>query len=186
MNDNLHVNWERIDFNGEPDFIYRFFGKTKQSSERVESISLNNFERSELLNWGKLSDNDVTSSEHLSGSRSYVLKPNSYSTTYSFALDSIPFSNLQIAVDCWGKSKKYAYLKKVSIIVSIENNQGNILWKGTVIDDQLIDGNQWNHLFAFANYIHEKQNCTIKVYVWNTGKQDIYLDDFRVVIIGNK
>lgn len=186
MNDNLGLTWERIDFKNYPDLIYQFFGKTKGPVEKALTSSENSFEREDLTYWTKPTNQDIVASEHYSGSHSFLLKPNSFSATYSFNLDSLPFGDIQIAVDCWGKMKGYKYNKKISVVISVENSQGNILYHATSLDDQLIDVNRWNQLFAFTNYNHNKQNCILKVYVWNISKYDFNLDDFKVMIFKGK
>ena len=182
LNNNLTIEWERIDFNNDPDFVNKFFNKTEQIKESVILTSANNFETDSINYWSTPSKQDLTGFQSLFGKKSQIIRSKSYSSAFSFPLDSLQYGNLKILYDCWVLPKNYRNTKDALLVVSVENNAGNVYWKGFPIDDQIIDNNQWNHLFAFTDFKLDKPNCTLKVYLWNNSNNEIQIDDFRIVI----
>ena len=120
------------------------------------------------------------------GSKSHILKANSFSTAFSYALDSLDFENFKIMADGWVSSPGYKYTHKISLVLSIDDKNGNVIYKAIPVDGQLIDKNQWNNIFNFIDYKHTKPNCTLKAYFWNKSDKDIYIDNFRVLIINSQ
>ena len=120
---------------------------------------------------------------YFSGLKSHLLKANSFSSTFSFHLDSIPFQEFKITTDCWIKSPRYKLSNDILLVLSIDDEKGNIIWKGISIDEQIIDKNQWNNIFNFIKYKQIKTGCTLKAYVWNKSNKEILIDDFRIMII---
>jgi hypothetical protein len=181
ISDNVSIQWEQIDFENK-DYVLQFFSKSEKQEYRCYLITNNGFEVSGTEYWSKLSDNQIINNDFYSGSKSHILGPNSFSATFTFALDSITFGNMQITSDCWVKSKKYHYSNNISLVLSIDDSTGNIIWKSIPIDGQLTDRKQWNNIYNFLEYSHQKAGRILKAFIWNTSDVDILIDDFRVRI----
>ena len=164
-----------------PDYIRDFFNLNSLTHDSVMISSVNRFEQDSISGWKKLSANQF-SRDALKGRKSDIVNPNSFSASFSQKLDSIPPGNLKIITDCWIKAPKYKESGKVKLVISIEDEKRMILYKSIRIDDQLIDKDQWNNIYNFADYKHLKKNCVLNVYVWNISNEDVFIDNFRVII----
>ena len=58
--------------------------------------------------------------------------------------------------------------------------------KGISIDQQIIDKNEWNHVFNSVIYNHNTTNSILKCYVVNNSDQEILIDDFKLTIMKTK
>ena len=185
MSEKVTVEWENTEFEKEPNCLFNFFNVNDFTQDSIVLSSINTFEKLENPGWNKLSETQITDKAY-QGSKSHILKANSFSSTFSYTLDSLEFEDLKIMADGWVKSPEYKYSNKISLVLSIDDKNGNVIWKGLSVDGQLIDKNQWNNIFNFIDYNHIKPNCTLKAYLWNKSDKDMYIDNFKVLIMNNK
>jgi hypothetical protein len=181
MSKNLSLEWETLVFPDSPKRISNFFDLDYGLSDSLLYESTNYFEQNETEYWSNISDDRLSTSAY-NGEKAHTLNDNPYSSTFSFPLDSIPFGKLRIAADAWVNSVGYKNFKNISLVISIENEKGNLIYKSINIDEQLIDRKQWNHIYKFVEFNHQEPNCKVGVYFWNNGKEEIFIDDFRVMI----
>lgn len=182
LNQNLRLEWEKIEFSDRPNYALEFFTDAKEPNDTVYLNSMNTFETLSEELWSQVPDDQINKEDYISGLQSMVVKANSFSASFSYPLDSLPFTDLKVDVDCWVKSKSYTYSNNISLVISVDDAAGNVIWKGVPIDGQLIDRNQWNNIFSFINYANNKKNRKLNVYFWNLSKKEIFIDDFRVKI----
>jgi hypothetical protein len=185
LTDGLAITWEEFKLGNSPDQVMNFFHIPQWTTDSTIVNSINNGEVKSIKNWSDLNGSQLSDTAFL-GSRSQVLKPQSYSSTFTLPLDSIGFQNLKITTDCWIKSPGYTLANKISLVISIEDANGSIVWNSTSIDRQLIDENQWNNIYNFLEYNNNAAHRILKIYVYNTSEQDILIDDFRVMIMKGK
>jgi len=86
--------------------------------------------------------------------------------------------------DCWVKSPDCNFNKNVILVISIDDENGNILWNAVSVYNQLIDKNNWNNINILTDYKNNTPGRTLKAYLWNTSNEDFILDDFRVMVRG--
>jgi hypothetical protein len=176
----LFVDFEFYE-SDNPDYIRDFFNLRNIFYDSIILQSVNGLEKDSVSGWSQ--PNQQKSTENaFEGRNSNMVKPNGFSITFSQPLDSIPFGNLQIITDCWIKAPRYRESNKLSLVISINNENGIVLYKSTNIDDQLIDKNRWNNIINFINYNHQKEHYVLNIYVWNTSNKEILIDNFKVVI----
>lgn len=178
----ITVEWEQTEFEENPMRIEEFFSIRKLNRDTTLINSINDYEHLFEKYW-----NDLTTDQLLEipfeGQKSHLLKANSFSSSFSFNLDSIPFQDLKITANCWIKSPSYKLQNSISLILSVEDEEGSIIWNSIPIDGQLIDKKQWNNIFHFIDYKHNKASCTLKAYLWNTSNREAMIDNFRIEII---
>lgn len=66
--------------------------------------------------------------------------------------------------------------------MSIADGDEHVIYKGEAIDGQLIDHETWNNSYNCVNYKHDRVNCTLKVFLWNTGSEEAFVDEFSVSV----
>jgi hypothetical protein len=177
LTDKLTVDWEQIKFNDNPGRMKDFFHIKKLSPDSIIYSSMNDFEQPRL--------NSQLSDVSYSGLNSSIVKAYSYSSAFSLQLDKIPFQNLKITADCWVNSQDYKLSKNIFLVLAIDDEKSNIIWESTAIDGQVIDEKQWNNIFHFLEYEHNKENCTLKAFIGNASDKEILIDDFRIMITNN-
>jgi hypothetical protein len=154
--DEISVSWERVSFKDDQNRALAVFNIDDDNSDSLVFSSLNDFEE---LN-----------------------KAKSYSAGFAMQPDSIPFGDLKIVADCRVKAADYSLTNNISLVISVENEKGNLVWKGVSIDPQLIDEKGWNHIYNQVAYKHSSKGCRLKAYIWNQSDQQIRIDEFRVMI----
>jgi hypothetical protein len=182
LKQDLTVEWEEIKFDAEKNCVANFFNIQNTQKDSILISTINDFEKSKLSNWSELMD-EQTAEICFEGSKSQLLKPQAYSVSYSISLDSLPQQDLKISVESWIKAPDYKLTNKAALIISIEDSTGSILWTNANIDAQLIDGNQWNHIYHYTNYKNTKPNCILKIYFFNDSTEEIIIDNFKVSIL---
>lgn len=185
MDNNIAFEWEKIDFT-DLHYVLNFWGKTESIQDSTLLYSFNNFDGQTSKFWSKIPEEQIDKKEYFSGLNSQLVEANSFSSAFSFPLDSLPLNNYRITLDCEAKSDNYTNLKNILLVLAVDDASGNITWKGIPVDEQLIDPNRWNNIYNFIDYNHTKSGCVLKAYIWNSGYKHIWIDDFRVIISGNK
>jgi hypothetical protein len=183
--DKLEINWEEFKLGTMPGQVMHFFNIHQLSNDSLIFQSTNSFEEKSIKNWNDLTSEQL-SDDSFFGNKSHVLKPQSFSATFVMPLDSITFQDLNITADCWIKSPDYKLANKISMMISVEDNSGNIVWSNSPIDRQLIDENQWNNIYNSLAYKNTVAHRVLKIYVHNTSDEDILIDNFRVMIMKGK
>ena len=181
INNEIELGWESIQFENKENYIFEFMNIDDYSKDSVLLKSANNFEHNNVPYWSNIPD-DAISTIAITGDKAHLLKSNSYSATFEFKLDSIDYSKIKIETDCWIKASNYAKSKKISLVISIDDGDGNVVWKGVSIDTQIIDKDVWNNVFNYVDFDLNKPNCTLKIYIWNKSDTDILMDDFKVLV----
>lgn len=184
LNTKLKVEWEEVGFKNSPDQISNFFDACNNCSDTLLFASNNNFEQTETPHWHNLSVERL-SEVSFAGQKSHTLKENPFSATFSYSLDSIPFGKLRITADAWVKSPDYKQQNTISLVIVINDENGQLLYKSTSIDEQLIDRKQWNNIFKSIEVNHQNPDCKLGVYIWSTNNEEVFIDDFRVMIFAD-
>ena len=149
-----------------------------QPSKLFESD--NNFETSSI-GW---SDSRLDKQHIYSGSYSSVV--DEYSSTFKISLDSLklaPMNQLIISASC--------YLDLIDesdpqMVISIEKEQKNEFWKGISLKKQIKSYGNWLPVSVneIINLKDIKTNGTLSIYIWNREKSELYLDDFKIELLG--
>ena len=181
LSDKISVSWEEIGFKDSGDRALAVFNIDKNNNDSLIFSSLNDFEGTSGKGWSPLKDSQFSSDAN-SGATACLSAANSYSAGFSMLLDSIPAGELRIVADAMAKAPGYRLKGSISLVISIDNEKGNLLWQGTPIDLQLIDQQGWNHIFSQVSFQHSVPGCKLKVYFWNQDRHDLHIDDFRVLL----
>jgi hypothetical protein len=180
LNNQINVAFETFNYSNS-NVITSFFGNQPQKTDSILLNSIYDFETNKQEYWDTLKQEFITKDTY-KGLNSFLLNPSYFSLTFSYPLDSLPMVDMRITANCWIKSKDYTYSNDIMMVLSIDNDQGNIAWKGIPVDRQLIDQNTWNNVFSFIDFSNNQANCILKAYLWNTSNKEILIDDFRIII----
>jgi hypothetical protein len=181
LNDDLFIEWEKTEFT-DKNIINSYFNNDEFIYDSLIFQSTNNFENESVKFWN-IVDKSNYSNDAYNGNISNKLKPNSYSATFEFNLDSIKSNNIKIVTESWVKSNINE--NNVVTVISIDGENENIIWKGEDLNKQLIDKNQWFNIFNSVEFSKNKENCILKAYLWNRGESEVLIDDYKVIIIAN-
>lgn len=181
LTDKLEINWEEVNLGDSSKQPMSFFHIKNFTMDSLITISTNDFEKKSVKYWNNVSEKQL-SKNSFSGNKSYLLKSKTFSTSFSIEFDSLSFSNLKIIADCWVKAPDYKFTNKVSLILSVEDKNESFIWKAASIDRQLIDQNKWNNIYNSLDYKNGNAGRLLKIYLYNDGKEDVFIDHFRVMI----
>ncbi len=181
LSKHITIDWEQIKFHHERDRIEKFFQIESSNQDSTHLSIKNDFESHDKKPWSSLSKNQI-SDKSFEGLQSHLVSANSFSSTFDLALDSLLYGNYRISTECWINDPGFKSSNDVLLVLSIDDNLNNIVWKGLHVDGQLIDKHQWNHIYNYINYYHNSPKCTLKAYIYNTSDRDILMDNFKVMI----
>lgn len=181
MKPTIKISWESVSFGAfNKNTIYKFFGKPEVTSKPDSVIfeSVNTFD-TENIYWDPKPE-QISNSFSYEGQNSCTLKPGEFSSGIKISLDSLPKSLLKISATSFILSE---YYDKATMVLSLENNNGAILWQGANTFDYIIDRNAWNYMENKTVYLNNTaEPVLLKVYFWNTGKNKLYIDNINVQI----
>lgn len=190
MKDDIKVEWNKLTFTqksnhaapGKINPINSFFGITRDTLHKCILLSENNLE-TQVKYWSQPSD----SSKVMEGSNHLMnLFPDKYSSTFEFPLDSINLESFTdeiiIRANVWAKSQDGA---EAVFALDIEKNGESLSMNPVEIQGFFHDKHKLNYSTNFSvlkKEMFEQKGLILKVYIWNTGKVPILLDDFSVRI----
>ncbi len=186
------INWTLVDFlqqgipkdnnSSSAKRVNSFFGITDNTLPQNMLVSENSFD-STITNWSKPDEAKIIFQDN---NRSLRLLPNDYSVAYDYPLDSLftygGYAAYIVRAGVWAKAKPGA---KAIFVISIEEEGKPVLYKSVDIEGFLHDENTLNYVTNFSVLdaaILPRRGLTLKVYVLNSGKKDMVLDDFAVRI----
>ncbi len=119
-----------------------------------------------------------------------------YSGKYSLKIDSSTeftnlltkkankiFSSKNIVINI---SLKTICDKNKDVIIVIQADKGNKskLWNGRNISNYILKQNAWNSVFYTKEFSENdfNKNAEIKIYIWNKGKTNFNIDDYKIEI----
>jgi hypothetical protein len=181
----INYQFERILVNtpnAEKDTLNTYFNsyfyKYKTSDEKVLINCINNFdsnENNENLN--------ISSTFSYSGERSNKVISGGFSYTYSFDLDTL-WKNIDTSSNVITLETDVKYLNKNSHALHIVtlSGTGNYFWNASPLNKTKDIGFWDNSLQTKKLYRNKHGKGILKIYVWNKGTEDIYIDEIRVVM----
>ncbi len=113
----------------------------------------------------------------------HFVKDQEYSPTFNSTLNDLHFKKgciVQLSV--WINTPQIPL--DANIVLSIDDKDKNVLWRGANAKDFITQPNTWQRLYL-AYKINEdfKGTETLKVYLWNSGKADFYFDDLQIKVM---
>lgn len=154
--------------------------KGSASKKSIVFESINNFEWKE-----KFWDTDPATIDSV----------NVFSGKYSCKLDEkkvyssclrLSYSDFPIKDSCWACVSAQVQLCEgatAELVLSVEKSGRELEWYSTRIQDFKTSEDKWGKVFL-AHILGSdlRTNDIIKAYVWNTGKQKVYVDDLKFVV----
>ncbi|MGQ9848053.1 MAG: hypothetical protein ACUVQP_11225, partial [Bacteroidales bacterium] len=182
MKDDILVTFEKFSFTNNEiinnnNYINIFFNKNTYKNDSVIISSNYTFEKYDK-HWAEIDTNNL-SNDAYTGEYSFILKPNSFSSTYIIPFETLPSGDIIISANCWVKSNKI--VQDIVLVISTENSNNNI-WEGEYIKNQMVD-TEWNNIANRLEYnISANDKGEIRIYLWNNSKDEILIDDFSIKI----
>ncbi len=137
----------------------------------------------ETLSWEHDSLFRTQTEVHNGGYAAHFDKDHEYSPTFNATLNDIHFrKGCVIQLSVWINALKTPL--DANLVLSIDDNDKNILWRGVNAKDFITMKNKWQHLYLSYKINEDfSGNEKVKVYVWNSGKGDFYFDDLRIKVM---
>jgi hypothetical protein len=165
-------------------FVYDFFG-IDTNKMRTTFYSQTFGRVSEPQSFvSPVSGPDVQNAEGLK----QVVNPDAFSPTISLNLDSLqranPFTDGLMMSQVWMKAPENA---KVSLVISVEEENKTIIWKSVDLKNSLLNKNEYNLVTNFLDLddsIKSINGAMLKAYLWNTGKEAVYWKNFSTRVSG--
>jgi hypothetical protein len=106
-----------------------------------------------------------------------VNQKDEYSTTFKTVLNSdSKISRLKISFAAYHENALQARM-----VISLEHKGNNIFREDIFLKEVMAINDKWH---TFSKILHlpkiKKENVELKVYLWNPGKENVFLDDFEV------
>lgn len=162
----------------------------QNKNSQITLISNFDFENSTLsspaaIAW-KYNTVSITDSLSFSGTHSYFINSNEeWGPHYEVPLDEVT-KNKTDFVDFSIKAKPLPSFEGATLVVTLESNGESIYWTGMTFDESGLSNSsstEWNTYYVslklsdiYLNY----SNVRLKAYVWNKGKSQFLIDDFKV------
>ncbi|MDD4144167.1 MAG: hypothetical protein PHN68_05990, partial [Prolixibacteraceae bacterium] len=157
------------------------FSKDPQpvSNENVDILS---FESEPSKSWSPLNEKYFCDSLSYSGSYSYHIDSlTEWSPSFSVDLNEI-ISNKYNFIDISIKVNCNINPKETLLVAALESNNNTIHWGATSFDI-FYKKNNWfttHHSIKLSDI--RFKNPQLKVYIWNKGKNNLYIDDFIISV----
>jgi len=75
------------------------------------------------------------------------------------------------------------------LVGSVESGRDELIWRGNAVRDFLHRSEQWGKAYLsirLPGEILRQKNLVFKMYLWNRGRADCYIDDFEVTVHAGK
>ena len=184
---NIKIAFERIKvkpskkYSTETDNANALF--LKQLENNTQTI-LNVNEGFEEFSLAKNKKYNIIDDCAFSGNKSQKVKGGKLSFSFKYPINllwtlvSDSTLNIEIQTDL-------RYLNpnsSATIVVSLTTENENFWFSRALANNK--NKESWEYLFFNKTFVREEQNNGIlKIYVWNTGSEDVFIDDFRISVI---
>ena len=179
MKDDFDIEWEHITYITDTEKNDDRPGKDNDSG-----MFYNDFE--EYYPYWTTDSLQFSTDIYLSGSRSY--KTNSeypYSATLSINYKDIgnfDTCRFVISVNVFIKEGALA-----DLVFHTTRNEKTQVWEPLHLHDTIAQFNTWQEIsFTYNNNNNILPDDLVKVYVWNNGQEEVYIDDFRIEVINKE
>lgn len=105
---------------------------------------------------------------------------NIYTQTLSIKIKDLKRKNIKALLgSVWVLSNSTA--AKGKLVISVEKNGSNLIWQGIEVQRTMREANKWTEVLVKADVKTQlTDDCILKMYGVNDGKQKIYWDDFSL------
>ncbi len=170
---------EKKDSTNPYSHTYSLFGKDQFRQDSLILFSRNDFHQSEN-SWQSQTFTADTVFATPQGNY-FKIHAGGYSPAFSLPVDST-FSSCIVKT---GFLFKMPYRAIADVVISVEDAKNqSIFWKGKLLDKFMIVPNQWSPLswqITLPNML--PKGSTLKVYIWNKGKQEVFVDNMEVEVM---
>lgn len=177
VSNSIKIQIEHIPLNKKNNYnsINKLFLKQFPNQDSIIYTQTISFDDSLVIDHTKY---ELSSTYSFSGNTSNTISGGGFSYTYEYPLDSLwenldnSIEYLQLETDVKALNTK----SKANLVISISNSNEDF-WLGEIINKN----SEWDYNYANKILYRKKHNTgNLKIYVWNVGKEKIYIDDLRV------
>jgi len=178
--DEIKIIWEEINLNDDQTAL-SLFGKNINAIQRDTLFFLNNDFESNMIN-SKVINSQRDSIQFHKGKHSLNVKDKLYSTLLSIQLDSIwidTIDELTVEADLMYYSEDNSKLK---LIISMNNSKDDFWYYANIYNEN--NTSEWTYVYKSSTLFRSKHyDGRLKIYIYNPNLSELYIDDFKVVIV---
>ncbi|MBI4946798.1 MAG: hypothetical protein HY840_10415 [Bacteroidetes bacterium] len=194
MKENIFMEWEKTEirknhilmndsmnstiYNGKFKTVFSYFMKSHPSSDSLIFHSLNDFEN-KYSSWTGDAAN-ISSDFSFRGKKSELLNTDDeYSSTFTFPVGKLTNDSTSLIAEgsVWVNMPKTA---GGSLVVSLESNEGVLLWKPRKLEDYINDRNEWQQVLFTEKFSSIPHDARLGIYIINNNKKKMWIDDFDI------
>ena len=161
------------------------FSKIKSDKTHLlKNISSVDFENN-ITKWTSINMGNIVDSVSYSQNHSYIMKNDvEWGPTFELDLESI-IENRNNFIDFSCKIKLIDSLYNIEMITSLIVSDTNVYWRSNHFNNYITSSNKsgWINLSSSIKMsdIHlQDKDAKLKVYIWNKGKSNFYIDDLSI------
>jgi len=144
--------------------------------------TINDFEKS-AEGW-VVDSQHITSEEPFSGGRCYRVDGDSFSCSYAVLLDKIRkdgVSDFSVELSIMARAERKI---DALLIIAVEDGGEAPYWSAIQLEDYTKHNGAWNAVEMTRDIPNDLPSTgNLKVYIWNVGAQELFMDDFEVEIL---
>lgn len=156
-----------------------------KNNNRISLISLLDFEQESTEYWN-YNKKYLTDEDAVSGQSSYLMDAlTEYGPSYEIALDEV-MENKTDFIDFSIKAKSKSSFNDALLVIALESNGESVFWTGYPLEEPIKSdslNSDWSTTHVslkltdiYLNY----DNIQLKALIWNKGKTEFLIDDFKV------
>ena len=175
------IEWQR-NYVGGTTFL---FSKNSPSNNDTP-IEYLGFETGTSNFWSSIDLSKITDSLSFSGEKSYIINNETeWGPTFSEDLNDIMLNENNF-IDISLKARAIDNMDDVILVATLDADNGTIYWGGTNFNKFILpnqSNNKWitiHHSIKLSDVYLNYGNIRMKVYVWNKGKRNLFIDEFKI------
>ncbi len=156
-------------------------GCSKNGTKSKEPVA-SAYNNAEAEEWTGIYSTKKSDNAHSGRTIAFVDSGTIYSMGYAKALENISKTKIDSVVfSYWAFLKNKKATAKTVISIDKPDASKNIFWAGNPLEEKVKEYNKWVHISeTFTIPANTDSKSILKLYVWNSSKEEILLDDFKV------
>lgn len=160
---------------------YRLYSKKKTDGQPKTTVFQTelNFEGSSQENDNRMLTNDIA---HSGKQSIHFTSTDEFGPTFRKSAEELHFSKGDIiAFSAWVFTNEPV---DGNLVLQMNDNDKTLFWSGSPAKDYVTQTGKWKQIYVVHTLTEDfNKSCAVSAYYWNSGKRNLYIDDFRIEVI---